>query len=327
MEFSILICTKNRAASLARTLRQISQLDFSGSFEIVVADNGSTDDTAAAVERARQASRRPVRYLRCDQPGKSAALNAGIAAARGDIVAFTDDDALPAADWLTAITATFESNSADWVYGLVTPRWETKGPGWFSKDTEGLLALLDLGPVAFVATEASEPFYGVNCAARRSALMALGGYRTDLGPTTQYGGGGEDSEMFHRALAGGQCIVYSPAVRVEHVIPAERTTRAFHWRRMFGGRVDNYRLLQISSFQGPKWLGIPRYYFGLAVADAAGIPGDVVRGRRGRAFMREIRLVRFAGLLQQGILLLFGHRRSADAAAVTATKRPDEARR
>ena len=327
MDFSILICTKNRSVSVVRTLRHVSQLDFPGSFEIVVADNGSTDDTPAAVQRESQALRRPVRYLRCDQPGKSNALNAGIAAARGDIVAFTDDDALPAADWLTAIAVAIEANNADWVYGPVRPRWETERPAWYSKDTDGMFALLDLGPVEFVATEGSEPFFGVNCAAKRSALRAVGNYRPDLGPTALNGGGGEDSEMFLRAIGRGQCVVYSPAVRVEHVIPAERTTRAFHLRRFWAGRVNNYKLLQLGSITGPRWLGIPRYYFSLAIADVARLPGDVVFGRHGRAVMRQIHLVRFAGLVQQGILRMFGHQPHSVATAVTAPSRSKEAHR
>lgn len=295
--FTVLICTRNRADSLARTLASVRSQRIGSGFETLVVDNGSTDNTPAVVSGAAALSSSPVRYLRCDAPGKSAALNAGIRDARGDIIAFTDDDALPEPSWLEEIERVFATKNCDWVYGPVTPSWETRPPRWFSPRVSGIFALLDLGLQEFSASESDAPFFGVNCAARRSAVIRTGGYRTDLGPTETLGGGGEDTEMFYRALRAGQRVVYAPTVCVQHIIPGERTVRGFHRRRMFRGGSNNYRLLQKPGVGGPRWLGVPRYYYSLALSDLIHLPVDYLRGRLDRAFLRELHLVRFASIV------------------------------
>ena len=94
MNTTIIVCTYNRCKSLAKTLESIATLRVPGpvEWEVLVVDNNSTDQTRAVVEgfSCRYPSR--FRYLFEPQQGKSCALNAGIQAARGEILAFTDDD-------------------------------------------------------------------------------------------------------------------------------------------------------------------------------------------------------------------------------------------
>jgi glycosyltransferase involved in cell wall biosynthesis len=302
MRFSVIICTKNRAASLARALAAIEQLATSGERETIVVDNASTDDTPQVVAHAASRSEHRIAYLRCEQPGKSAALNTGIAAARGEILVFTDDDAIPATDWLQQIDRVFRAHRCEWVFGRVVPAWEVGPPAWFSTELNGLFALMDLGPDSFVATTATPAFYGVNCAAARPALSRLGGYRVDLGPTTLDGGGGEDTEMFERALADGQRVIYDPSVIVTHVIPRHRTSRKFHRRRMWAGGANNYQLILKSPWNGRRrFLGIPSYHFRLAADDVGAFVRAVVALNASQAFYREMRLVRLASVLSHAV--------------------------
>jgi glycosyltransferase involved in cell wall biosynthesis len=94
---SVILATRNRAALLAETLDALAKQRWPRDrFEIVVADNGSTDDTRILVESFARADDTPVvRYLFVAEPGKSHAVNAALRFARGDVLAFTDDDVLP----------------------------------------------------------------------------------------------------------------------------------------------------------------------------------------------------------------------------------------
>ena len=108
---SVLICTYNRAELLAQTLEALARATAPDAcaVEIVVVDNNSTDDTAAIVRRAAALGPRPVQYVHERQQGKSFALNAGLLVSQGDIIALTDDDVLPSADWLVRIISNFRN--------------------------------------------------------------------------------------------------------------------------------------------------------------------------------------------------------------------------
>src|ERR1700682_4126309 len=99
---TVLVCTHNRAPHLRQTLEAMLAMNAvpDCDVEITVVDNTSTDNTPAVVAEPARDSRIPVTYLHEPRQGKSFALNRGLAEARGDIVALTDDDVLPAADWL-----------------------------------------------------------------------------------------------------------------------------------------------------------------------------------------------------------------------------------
>jgi glycosyltransferase involved in cell wall biosynthesis len=302
MDFTVLICTRDRTESLKQTLAALDQLQFDGTFEVLVVDNGPTEATRLATEERNLASHRDYRYLACPVRGKSHALNAGMRDARGQCIAFTDDDAIPRHDWLTHLSGAFRQHGAHWVYGRVEPRWLSEPPRWFTPELNGLFALLDHGPETFVSKGDTPEFIGVNCAVRRSALLQLGEYRVDLGPTNSLGGGGEDSDMFTRALVAGQKVVYEPQVVVEHMIPAERTTRAFHRRRMAAGRLNNYRLAVSDPYPGPRLLGVPRYFWAAALRDFWGWVSASLRLDRPKAFMHQISFLRYGGVIQQAVV-------------------------
>lgn len=102
MRISVIIATKDRAGYLEAALRSIRAQIGAPAFEVVVVDNGSTDETRAVVERARAESTFELQYVFEERPNRGAARNRGIALARGEICVFVDDDVFVPAGFLAA---------------------------------------------------------------------------------------------------------------------------------------------------------------------------------------------------------------------------------
>src|SRR3954464_6564488 len=131
---SIVIATHNRSALLAQTLEALAGQRWPrGRFEIIVADNRSTDDTRQVVESAAARRAAPsIRYLYVAEPGKSHAVNAALRLAVGDLLVFTDDDVLPEPGWIEALAGSLVATGADFAAGRILPRWEAAPPAWMS---------------------------------------------------------------------------------------------------------------------------------------------------------------------------------------------------
>jgi GT2 family glycosyltransferase len=242
------------------------------------------------------------------------ARNRVIATARGHIVLWTDDDVRADRQLLTATLNAFERFDADIVFGRSYPIWRESQPDWYGLAFAGQFAILDYGADPFVVTDLDHPFYGLNVAFRRRALDALGAVREDMGYVGSAGGGGEDTEYFERAMKLGLRIAYAPDSVVGHVIPGERATLARQRRFAWSGARSNYRLVREQSGTFPMLLGVPRFMFALAAQDAmAYVKGRVTRNRS-EALYREIRLIRFAGLLREAL-----RHRSSDRNATAST--------
>ncbi len=109
MRISIVIATKDRAAYLERALRSLGKQVGAPSYEIVVVDNGSSDDTPGVFERFRAQSRVPARYVLEPEPNRGKARNRGIASATGYLVLFCDDDVQAPPGFLAAHEAAHSS--------------------------------------------------------------------------------------------------------------------------------------------------------------------------------------------------------------------------
>ena len=234
---TILICSYNRAALLRESLKSMSALTPPPNceVEIIVVDNNSTDTTSQVIAEA--ATQSPFRIIGLQETsqGKSFALNRGLQAATGDIIALTDDDVWPDAEWLHRIVARFREREVTFVFGKVLPRWGTVPPADLlttsAQDIWGPLALVDYGdePAEYVAERTGQRLpIGANLAFRRDALLRVGGWRTDLGKVNNTLTSGEDHEIFCRLrrfnLYSG---FYDPAIAVRHYVPARRLTRGY----------------------------------------------------------------------------------------------------
>ena len=146
MKFSVVIPTYNRGEELIRTLESLSKLKVSEQWEVIVVDNNSSDNTRDVVLSAAQSFPAPLHYFFEKEQGRSAALNAGIKAAQGDIIAVTDDDVRVDSEWLTNAARALGELRCDYVGGKALPIWGGPRPAWLPNRAGkhwGVIALLD----------------------------------------------------------------------------------------------------------------------------------------------------------------------------------------
>lgn len=213
---SVVVCTRNRARMLVRCLAALTMLDYP-SFEIIVVDNAPSDNKT--IEATAEF---PVRYVREGRPGLDHARNRGIAEARNEIVAFTDDDALADAGWLRAIGKIFQHPQVMGASGYVGPaELETEAQHRFELEYGGMghgfrrraIHRSTLTPRELLW--ASGFGIGANMAFRRSLFAQTGGFDVTLDVGTPSHGGG-DIEFFHRMVAQGHLFLYEPEMIVWH---------------------------------------------------------------------------------------------------------------
>lgn len=311
---SVLICTFNRATLLENTLAEVGRLAVPAgcSAEIIVVDNNSTDRTPEVIAAARRHSPIPITTLRESRQGKSFALNTGLTAARGDVVALTDDDVWPASDWLTRIVAGFRACDVTFVCGKVLPRWAVTPPPELlqrrAQDVWGPLALVDYGddPAEYVPSRTGQRLpIGANLAFRRSALETIGGWRTDLGKVNNTLISGEDHEIFARLRRFGLYSgYYDPELFVHHLVPAERLTRAYFRRWFFWhGKTQALMLpdlyMDLDLARTPHVFGVPRFVYRQAFAQYSRWLTGLGRSDSLGLLIEELRALQFAGLLTE----------------------------
>lgn len=205
---TVAICTHERSGDLRRALIAVQRLD-PAPLEVVVVDNAprsnATRDVVAEYER--------VRYVCEPRQGLDCARNRALREARGQVIAFTDDDAVPEPGWLGALMAPFADTRVWCTTGLTLPaELETPAQEAFERYnsfTRGFRRRVFDG-ARHDGLSVGSAGAGANMAVRRAVLTALGGFdeALDAGTATRSGG---DHEMFGRILAAGHNIVYEPA--------------------------------------------------------------------------------------------------------------------
>lgn len=217
---SLVICTYNREDILPRCLVAAdSQSLAKEDYEIIVVDNASSDHTRDIVQRYPG-----VRYLYCGTRGLSSARNTGLTAARSDLVAFIDDDAIAGRELLRELLNTFEANpDAGCVGGRIELILPPKLPAWYSKEFAGYYSAFDLGGgQPRRVSEMWEYPFGANVAYRKHAILEAGYFSEKLGRVGRNQSGGEELDLECRIAALDYGIYYNPRARVEHVIMPQR---------------------------------------------------------------------------------------------------------
>lgn len=203
-------------------------------YEVIVVDNASDDDTRRALEPWLGDGR--VRYLLEPSVGLSHARNTGWRAAGGRIVAFLDDDAIPAPDWLERIVEVFESRTPTpgCVGGRVLPIWESPRPSWLDDALLTGLTIIDWGPHAQALHELHKRWLvGANMAFRTEVLQGLGGFvpGLDRSGTRMLSSG--DVHMTLKVQEAGHECWYDPRIVVHHHIPRARLTKRWFRHRYY----------------------------------------------------------------------------------------------
>jgi len=263
MNISVILCTFNRCRLLPAALESVaaSNMPSGIAWEVLVVDNNSTDQTREVVEAFSRHHPGRFRYLFEPHPGKSYALNAGIAAAKGDALAFMDDDVTVVSDWLWNLVAPLREGRFAGTGGRVVPRWETESPSWLPNEgwaSTGPLVSFDRGDEGHVLEES--PF-GTNMAYLRRAFHQYGGFRVDLGPCPYNEIRNEDSEFARRLLRAGERLYYVPSAVVYHPVTEDRLTKKYFLTWWFDKGRSQIRESGIPGDVGWMIRGIPLVMF------------------------------------------------------------------
>lgn len=208
--FSIVICTLNRADCLDATLSSLAYLRHPA-FEVVVVNGPSTDDTKRVLARRANG----IRIVECPEANLAMSRNMGIAAARGEIVAFLDDDAVPEPDWLDQLDAGYSHDHVACVGGFIRDR---TGVAYQSKvtvcDRFGDVEDFDSIEEANVVNGRGARRYfsptGTNVSFRRTHLLMIGGFDEEFAYFL------DETDANLRIVDAGYDVCYVPAAEVHH---------------------------------------------------------------------------------------------------------------
>ena len=219
-DVSIVIPTKDRPHQLAACLEALARVKYPRSrFEVVVVDDGSKESLAPVTDPFRE--RLELTFLRQPNAGPAAARNAGAAAAKGRLLAFTDDDCAPAADWLLMLASRLESAPDSLVGGRTINALE----GNVFSETSQLL--IDYLYQYYNADPDNARFFASNNVAfSAEAFQRLGGFDPDYPRAAA-----EDRDLCDRWLQAGLKMAYAPEAVVYH---HHRLRPATFWRQHFG---------------------------------------------------------------------------------------------
>ena len=209
MRVSLIVCTRNRAARLPAFLACIASLEApAGGWELILVDNASTDSTPVLVNQFARGAPFPVQCVHAAVPGLARARNMGLAHARGDILAFTDDDCYPQRDYLRTLIDVFDEGR----HGFVGGRVVLHDPADARVCVNDLATPVEVAPRSFVPAGL---IHGANMAVRRDVLCAIGEFDPLLGAGTRCVAG-EDIDYIARAVWAGYGGRYDPRPLVAH---------------------------------------------------------------------------------------------------------------
>ncbi len=260
MDISVVLGTYNRAASLQITLETFSTLVVPPglAWELLVVDNNSSDNTREVVQTFVQTPKFCVRYIFEKRQGRSAALNAGIAATKGEIIAFTDDDVVLHCDWLASLKRAFEEYDCAACAGRVIPLWSHPKPDWLEMEGQFAVVNFDLGDEP---KEIKVPPLGANSAFRKDIFDKYGLFRLDLGVTgSKHTLTCDDTEFGERLVRANEKIVYCPSAIIYHPVDPRRTTKKYFLSWYYYNGVSLTRTAGLPQ-EGVFWFGVPRWLY------------------------------------------------------------------
>ncbi|PWT70528.1 MAG: hypothetical protein C5B60_12005, partial [Chloroflexi bacterium] len=244
---SVVLCTYNRSTMLRGVLVSLVGQSLQKSmYEIVVVDNGSTDDTIAAVKEFRSTCPTIVLVSEPNQ-GLGHARNTGCKHAKGRYVAFIDDDCLAVKDWLKTLLDCYEHVKPEpWsVGGVIVPVYNDTKPAWF-KDSYETDSWGD--QPRFLMR--GESFTGCNMSFKKGIIEQYGGFDVGLdmkGDCLCLAG---ETELYRRIwlAAGTTCtFYYSPRAVIHHVIDPYKMTVAYQLKRALTAGQVSYAMAQVES--------------------------------------------------------------------------------
>jgi glycosyltransferase involved in cell wall biosynthesis len=235
LKASVIICTLNRARQLRAAVFSVMMQSFPWElFEIVVVDNGSTDGTREVVEECRRQSIPSIVYVHEPNHSLSEARNRGILTAKGDVLAFMDDDARADSSWLLSLVEALEGeNGPAAAGGPIYPLNRIHLPDWLPDRLTTYFSIVDYGRRDIELNYPRLPF-GTNMAFKRTIFERVGSFRADLGRKGACSFfTGEETELFVRIARSGDTIQYTPRAIIYHDVDPKRLQPAWLYRQAF----------------------------------------------------------------------------------------------
>lgn len=251
---SVVIPTRNRADLLAPALSSLLKQDLAPSrFEVLVIDNGSTDDTQRVIDQYK-VQLTNLTSIYAPEPGLHTGRHAGMKAAKGNILVFADDDIEALPSWLSSIETAFQDPQVAMVGGNNYPLFLQPPPDWLNRmwhrpKFRGYKSIPSLSVIEFTQPPREmSPFqvWGCNFAIRKEVLLQCGGFHPDGMPKEliRFRGDGETHVSKHVAESGMKCV-FHPGASVHHKVTPERMTHAYFRQRGFNqGVSDSYTQLR-----------------------------------------------------------------------------------
>ncbi len=252
---TFIICTYNRAPYLDDTLQSLIRHRSDDSYEILVVDNNSSDETPMVVEKRQQEARDhdiKLRYIKETEQGLSHARNRGIREAEAPNVVFFDDDITAGETLIPTWCSFFEENSeAVAGGGKIHVQFDHPRPPWMPRFLLPLLGHHDLGNARIRYPAHKYPFGG-NMGFRKSLFERIGDFNTDLGRKGDNLDAGEEKELFQRIRHTDGGIVFLPKALLYHRVGEERLTVGYIRKQAYG--VGKSRKLKLSNASPPQKL-------------------------------------------------------------------------
>lgn len=298
----MVVSSYNRADVLRNTLHSLThQAGPDLSYEVIIADNNSTDATRQVVESfIAEGGGVDVRYVFEPKQGVSYGRNAGILAAKGSIIAFTDDDVAVASNWVATIVRLLEKHpDAACVGGKVFPQWDRPAPRWLTREHWGPLALLDYGDTAFYVNASRRLcLITANVAFRREVFDNVGFFSPHV-QTFKRVAATEDHELLLRLWRKGGQGLYAPELTAATAVVPERLTKTYHrtWHHRHGGFMALMRDDDFEKSRFGHFFGVPGHVYRQAFVEVGRYLFALVRRGPDAAFVHETRLWSLLGFL------------------------------
>ena len=292
MDLTVCVCTHNRPGYLRDCLAGLRrQTAGQNRFTVLIVDSGSSSAARAELRELAE-GHAGARLIRVDAPGVSAARNAGAAASTTGYIAYTDDDAVPAEDWVASILAVLAvpgghsghdahagllpgaprstgqlpiglppAGCPAVLGGRVLPRWEAPLPAWWPPSLRGVLSIIEhegQGEFRTAALPKGLEPYACNMIVHVPALLAAGGFGTGIGRVGTALLSDEEVQLAWRLQDAGMSARYDSRIVVFHQIQARRLNPGWLLSRLYWQGASTVLTRRLLRAPASVWRELPR---------------------------------------------------------------------